>query len=489
MGFSVVDEVAKGQFEGAVVYSSTSLPSHDGLFLVAISMPEYAQAAIARLVAAGVSETRCLPLGSDSAAIVLEQMLAANKMRALTLLAEPLTGFVDFERRFFAEAYQCLDARRDGSAVIGLYALGRGGGYIEHLGALPQSLPNHYQLNWFTDLLTDKSNEAFFLMSQSAMQRYSDVDLVISAHVFDCSPRQTPKLSFVHMVYDFLLFSEQTYQHLQASDLHYVFVPSQASMKMHQNICRELNLNEQVVLIPGGYPKHDANLRQYKALYENTVPEDLIIYAPTLSSLPAKNECDESYSILEAEVFLKELLATHPQLKLIIRPHPEDMALVQFSLAHPRAEALRRVLHWAAGHPRCEIDDDKRSYLASFSRAKLLITDTASVAFSFALLTGRRPVFFSGNHQTLCERYPDNQFISDRPYFGDCVESAAELKERVELALNNKMNTSAGQAFFQRTLYNLGRSEEYALEAIRYILAGERHPDWWYWQDHRRESE
>lgn len=484
LAYCFIDESAPSPLLGKTLFKAEQLACPEGIFFIAISFSSHAENAICRLEQRQVRRDQCLHLPNDSTAIVLAEMLRQSIHLTLTLLQQPKRDFVDFEQRFFANEWQQWQQRPHDHLRIGISTLGRGGGYLEHLASLPAQLNQQFDCLHLTDIqqqsITDMPK---LFLSQSAMLTFEQLDLLITAHVFPCSPPAVKKLSLVHMVYDFLLFSTQTYEHLAQADTHYVFVPSAPSLALHEKIYRQQGLTNNLVLIPGGYPKHDANLKKYQQVASVVPLSDTILYAPTLCSLPAASETSDCYSILQAEFFIPHLLETFPTVQLIFRPHPEDLALAHLDLPYPRAAAFKKVLAFCQAHPRCTVDGDRSCYLTSFAKAKVVISDTSSVAFSFVLLTNRTAIFYAENHQALESSFDDCQFIKDRQQFGVCVATTEELCQQVTLALQPTDQNQHNSAFCSQIIFNLGHSVDYLLENLPYILHDIRHPDWIYLQD------
>lgn len=485
--FEFIDEYASSPLLERSVYKADAVPKINGLYFIAISIDEYATAAITRLTRKGILESQCIKLKHDSDSIMLGHMFEEDNHKIISILSSPLTDFSKIESVFYnkrSDFFESMDFVKND--LIGICCLGRGGGYLGHLGNIPNILAEKYNTVILSDSIINCNNYSSesFLMGQSAMCNESSLDLVITAHVFTCSPKSTKKLSFSHMVYDFLIFNEQTIEHIQQAQTHYIFVPSISSMKMHQNICLEKKLDNNIILIPGGYPKHDHNIIKYQQYCDEPSDIDSILYAPTLSSLQAGNETDACFSILQAHLFIPEILARFPDKKLIFRPHPEDLALIKFDLNHPRAIAFSKLVSWCTLHPRCEIDSSQNNYLQSFSRSELIISDTSSVAFSFALLTGRPVLLFSNDHTSLIDDYINCQFIADRPKFSQLIDNEEDLYKAInDIFSGDWLNTSSAK-FCKSTIYNLGYSEKYLYENFNYILNDQRHPDWWYLKDH-----
>ncbi|SUI76030.1 CDP-glycerol glycerophosphotransferase family protein [Shewanella morhuae] len=486
LDFEFVDEFLSSPLLGRNVYKTEDITNIDGIYIIAISIDVYAFSAIKRLTQKGIPKSQCLRLQYDSDSMMLDHMLSDDKNRLLKLFSEPLDSFSALESEFYISRTLFFNSfKKNQHSLIGICCLGRGGGYISHLGNIPTLVNKLNKTVLLSDtVIQSKEYEIdHFLMGQSAMISEESLGLVITAHVFPCSPKTTKKLSFSHMVYDFLLFDEQTFEHLEQADTHYVVIPSHASMKMHQDICKNKKFTNNIILIPGGYPRHDNNIIKFYE-YASKKVVDCILYAPTLSSLPASNETDACFSILDAIIFIPDILNKFPNKKLIFRPHPEDLGLIKFELNHPRAKAFLKLLTWCEKHPRCEVDRGCDSYLDSFSRSSLIISDTSSIAFSFSLLTGRPVILYSSDHKSLIRDYNDCQFITDRNKFSFLAGNNNELYEIVNRILCGNSDYSIMSDFCEKTIYNIGFSEKYISDNFDYILNDIRHPDWWYSREH-----
>ena len=484
LAFTFVDELSNSVLLDIPVLKAKQADPR-GIFFIAISIPKYVNSAIARLTTEGIKRGQCLPLMFDSDCRMFEHMLTIDRATMLTQFTQVLSTFDVFEALFFVKRETFLQKTKQVKEMnIGFCCIGRGGGYLDHLGQLPQKISAHYKTTILSDSIIDNTNfNHIFLMGQSAMLSNDCLDLVITSHVFPCSPKHIKKLSLSHMVYDFLLYDEQTIHHLSQADTHYIFVPSSANMRMHQDLCIKHKLMNNIVLIPGGYPKHDKNIQTYQRYRKAHPLADCILYAPTLSSLPAGNESDSCFSIIDALDFIPRILSEFTDKTLIFRPHPEDLALAEFELKHPRAQAFVRLLKWCEFHPRCEIDTNKNHYLASFARSVAIITDTSSVGFSFGLITGRPSIFYSSDHDALKNDFTNSAFILDRDKFGILTSSVETMIASLHKAFIGEYEGMTNQSFCQSVIYNVGSSEDYLLDNLHYITQDKKHPDWWYLVD------
>ncbi|UPW20174.1 CDP-glycerol glycerophosphotransferase family protein [Agarivorans sp. TSD2052] len=477
-----VDEYAKSPINSRPVVKAEALTSSNGLFLVAISIPQYAKAAEERLLEQGVAQKQILQLNYDSAVVTLASMLTINKDKALTELYSPHLSFADFEQRFFVKN-RVKSSSDSKQFSIGFNFLGRGGGFRKHAGQLRETLAVNHNIATFSDEMCFSGDqpESYNIYSQERMLNSNWADLTVTTNFYPCSPPSTTKLTLMHMIYDFLLFSEETSQGMRQAENHYIYMPSKPCMELHKRICFEKKLNNNIVLIPGGYIRQDDNQQRYNEIALKHPEPECIVYAPTLSSLLTAQQTKYSYSILHAEEFLRDILRTFPDRKIIFRPHPEDLDLVESGIKTQRAKAFRRILSFCKEHPMCSIDDKRTDYIETFAKSIMMITDTSAIAYSFALTTGRPVIFFSPNQTKLQEALPNVLYIRDREHFGVCVETTQQLISAVKKILDGKV--SCNTDFVNQVVFNRGCAEKYLVDNLDYILTNKKHPDWWYLQE------
>jgi len=475
--FEFIDDIQPGSLCNRTVYRTNQIPNKNHVFLVAISMPKYAQNARTKLITNGVLDSHILLLKYESATNVLQQMFKLNTAFTLNLLQKKLVDFPTFERDYFTNS--TVTPHNKKLPNLGFYFIGQGGGFRGHIVDLPDALRPHGNVRIFSDTEDSHHGKRFdySIMGEESMLANEWPDLVINPHFFECSPKHIPKLTMMHMVYDFLLFKDLVARVMAQPDIHYLFIPSMASMLLHKEIYRQYGLTNQVVLIPGGYPKLDKNVIQFKA-ESAKFKANSILYAPTLSALVAAKETKFTYSILEAVDFIPKLLNDFPDKEIIFRPHPDDLIVIEQGITTKRAQAFRVLLALCDTHPRCHLDKSK-NYINVFAKAEVIISDTSSVAFSFAVTTGRPVIFYSANQQQLLEELPDIAYIKDRQKIGYCIDNYEDLS----LTLRNcftKTRVINKCDFRQSIVFNKGTSQQYLVDNLQYLLSGDKHPDWWY---------
>ncbi|NHH91310.1 CDP-glycerol glycerophosphotransferase family protein [Pseudoalteromonas sp. MB47] len=486
--FQLYDRQVKAPFKGINVYPLENLsPQNTSKVLLAVSVEPYISEIKDELLELGFKANQIIPLVYDSAAVLLDTMLKKNKSLTVSLLKNDYQSFSALESDFFSEREQRISHLIQGDKDnIGFYYLGRGGGFRKHTGNLPALLESQYNVITFSDELPypNENAERYIYMSQETMLQCDFPKLAITTNFYPCSPKATTKLTMMHMAYDFLLFSKETAKGIKQAENHYIFLASQPSLELHKRICLEEKLTNNVVLIPGGYPRHDQNLLKYEKI-KNITQSEAIIYAPTLSSLLTANDTKYTYSIIQAVTFIPMILKAFPERTLIFRPHPEDLDLIASGIQTQRAQAFRELLTLCENHPKCVLDNNKTNYIESFAKSAVMISDTSAIAFSYFLTTGKPVIFFSPDQKALKDNLGHIRYIQDREKIGYCVDNINGLIETLEkILLNNKHVPPSKDGI----IFNEGHSEQYLLENLDYILSGKKHPDWWYLQDYLKEK-
>ncbi len=487
--FEFIDEMASSPLMGKPVYKACDIPNVNAQFIIAISLPEYAQRAIDRLCTAGVPRANILALYYETAANVLEYMLSDNRAKCLDLILTQSGNFQDIEQCYFAASYQELAEDNSQLKKIGFYYNGKGGGFRSHVLNLPQILAKDYKVREFSDQAPHWSAlDAYHFMSEPSMLGSAWPDLVINPHFFECSPAHIPKLTMMHMAYDFLVYKDLVARVMAQPQTHYLFIPSKPSMELHKKICRDYGLTNNLVLIPGGYPRLDNSIAQLEQLKATTTEQltantsQAIIYAPTLSALMTSAETKYTYSIFDALDFIPAILAAFPDKHIIFRPHPDDLSIIKQGVQTLRTNAFRQLLALCETEPRCHLDANQSNYIETFAKAAVLITDTSAIAYSFALTTKQPVVFYSADQAQVKRLMPDVAYINDREKIGYCVDSVSDLIHALTQCFEVTDDIERVK-FCEQVVYHRGTSMQYLLDNLDYLLSGKKHPDWWYWLD------
>jgi hypothetical protein len=499
-----VDEFVHGELLGLPVYRAAAIPDPDRLCIIAISDPTYSQAACERLAAQGVQQGCMLPLLYESQSNLFAHALSHCFDKVFAYIEQhPADNMIDIDAlltNVFDHAPLPIGAPNQLPATsaapsltkIAFCYIGQGGGFRSHVCDLPAQLSQQYTVAEFSDHVIEQQTPHHRFMSEAAMLECDWADLVINPHFFACSPAHTPKLTTMHMLYDFLVHRDLVARVMAQPEHHYMFMPSQASLDLHLQICRDYDLRNQITFIPGGYPKLDQSIARYDALHQalhtqqdqtglpsTNTSTSTIIYAPTLSALVETDETAFTYSIVHAQEFIPAILAAFPDKNVIFRPHPDDMIVISQNIHTERATAFRQLLALCETHPRCHLDTNKFDYLASFAKASLLISDTSGIAYTFAAITMKPVLFFVPDNDAVEELFPHVKYIQDRKHIGHCVGSTAELLaaiSRLDNTADDALNDK--RAFCQQLVFHRGRAKNVFTDTVARILHNEPHPDW-----------
>lgn len=474
-----VDEFREEPFLQRPVYKAANIPTEqlDELFFVAISNPVYAQQAKQRLINQGKAAQRIIILYYDSCAVLLAQMFKENLSKTLAFIDQCEGEFIKLERLFYERKAPLGDSEQ---AQISFRMLSRGGNYYSHLATLPKLLGKNYAIETCSDEVISQA-EYTDLCSQQRMIA-TESDMVITPQLFICSPAQTTKITLTHAIYDSVMFRDTIIETLAQPDNHYIAIPSLASFEQHKQFCIEHQLTNNIVLMPIGYPKFDLNLQRYQEAVKG-VRADAILYAPTQSAT-RKTGAQAAYSVDFALAALQQVAKVFPDSTIIFRPHPDDLKLVESGLQSQEVDTLKSIIEFVEQLAKGEVDRNI-SPMSSYCRAKVLISDTSSTAFTFAFTTLKPVIFFSPQEQLLPKDWSDTCFFKDRTQIGSIVTSSTEL-----LASLDKADTAQEQKMRLRLreqqLFNLGGSELALQQAILSIEQGKKFPGAWYAQEHQQ---
>lgn len=207
-----------------------------------------------------------------------------------------------------------------------------------------------------------------------------------------------------------------------------------------------------------GYPKFCMLRTRLRAI---PVTPDAICYAPT-DIHHALHEGGERLAD-HGERLLRILLTQFPETTIIFRPTPLN-----------RDEALvRAIARKFSGEPRFVLDTDT-SYLHSFARSRVLLTDFAHSATSFLTLTGRRAFYFQPWHKA-------EQSRNLIPVF--CAYRSLIAAIGAELATPEARDDAENAARQQQTLSRLGllpfdNALAELADALPDFIDGKAHPEW-----------
>ncbi len=482
-----VDEFHPGPFLGQEVFKAGQIPEQVRgrvqKWLVAISDPENARQARARLVDAGIDAERILDLGDDPGLQILDLMLTKFGQAACQgVLRSGITSLSHLEEEFLGQERRAVLSRLNPARrTVGLGYFGRGGGFRRNISMLIPLLEKKFNVLTISDELHGGVDEApkHLYMGSEASRALTELDLALTAHVFACGAPSVPRVCFSHVIYDLNLTAEYQLARLNHHDTNYVFVSSRPALEGWKKRLQDYPVDSRVCLVPGGYLSLDRSIQFFD---DCPAALDSIIYAPTLSlsDYPTRWPFSDLVTSVDAgPEILHALLDSFPDHRIIFRPHPADLRFFALKRGDPREGPFGQMLELCRSHERCFLDREP-DYGSSYGRSALMVSDTSSTAFTFALATGRPVVFFCKDDDQLQENLgKDLQLVTDRREVGAVVGNVTELLEQVGAYLEDpEGRVEKLTRFRNRMIFNVGESAAYFMSHVECMMAGDRHPEW-----------
>ena len=277
----------------------------------------------------------------------------------------------------------------------------------------------------------EKYDKAFFL-NLGYLKYVKRIDIFLSSYVVYNFPKAVIKIYINHDIYDAPMVNPQDERNLMItlSKCNYIFFSSDISIFSFKKKINEFSKRENIPiytsLINTGYLKLD---HVYQKLKNSSIIEDSILLAPTLSSMLTKYNLDG-----QIDLIIKELLNNN-KLKLIYRPHPGDVRNNGTNLF------IKSIYEKYKDNKNFFLDDNT-SYLDSYKRSKILITDFSGTAYTYAFSKLRPVIFFSKNEQELQKsNFNELFFFKDRFEVGTVVQKIQNLNSEINsLSKNIELN-------------------------------------------------
>ena len=220
---------------------------------------------------------------------------------------------------------------------------------------------------------------------------------------------------------------------LSLAKLHYIFLSSSNVVEYFRNKFLQFghNVNDIPELINTGYLKLDKVMKELRRI-KNT--KNHILLAPTFSRQM------KSYNMSsKLDVIINNILKKGE--KVIFRPHPLDLTL------KGNFKKIKKIVEKYENNSNF-FYDNSHSYMDSYSRAKMLITDFSGTAYTFAYSTLRPVIFFSKNENKFAKtKIADLFYYRDRAFVGlvsqninQLLNSIAKINKRKEYNKNKIFN-------------------------------------------------
>jgi len=219
---------------------------------------------------------------------------------------------------------------------------------------------------------------------------------------------------------------------LSLGKLHYIFLSSSTVVEYFKRKFLQFghNLNNIPALINTGYLKLDKVMKELKKI-KNT--KSHILLAPTFSK-QMKNYNMSS----KLDVIIDNILRIGE--KIIFRPHPIDLT------SKGNYKNIEKIVKKYKNNSNF-FYDNSHTYMDSYSKAKMLITDFSGTAYTFAYSTLRPVVFFSKNENKFSKtKIADLFFYEDRLSVGLVCQNIKQLLKSVT-KINEKKDYNKNKIF------------------------------------------
>ena len=221
---------------------------------------------------------------------------------------------------------------------------------------------------------------------------------------------------------------------LSLAKLHYIFLSSSNVVEYLKNKFLQFGYNVNYIpkLINTGYLKLDKVIRELKKI-KNT--KNYILLAPTASKQMTSYNLSSKLNII-----IDNLLDKGE--KVIFRPHPLDLTIKgNFKGNKKIVEKYKNNSNF--------FYDDSHSYMDSYSKAKMLITDFSSTAYTFTYSTLRPVIFFSKNEKKFSKTKIANLF-----YFKDRL-LVGLVSHNINQLLNSISKINKTKDYNKNKIFNL----------------------------------
>ena len=264
-------------------------------------------------------------------------------------------------------------------------------------------------------------NKAFFL-NLGYLKYINSVDIFLSSYLVYEFPNSLKKIYINHDIYDAPLVNPEKEKKLikTLKRYDYIFLSSDIAISdLQRKINQYLDIKideKKPSLINTGYLKLD---HVYQNLKNSNLIEDSILLAPTLSSMLIDYNLDRFLDTMIEEILKND------KFKIIYRPHPGDIINKEKNLI------IKNINEKYKNQSNFSLDDNT-SYLESYRKSKILITDFSGTAYTYAFSKLRPVIFFSKNEEKLIKSDLNELFyFKDRTIVGNVTQNIDRLNEEI----------------------------------------------------------
>ncbi len=246
-----------------------------------------------------------------------------------------------------------------------------------------------------------------FFINLGYLKFIKSIDIFLSSYVVYDFPDTLNKIYINHDIYDTPMVHPENENNLikALNKCNYIFLSSDTAIQtLQKKFNKYLNIEinkKKPLLINTGYLKLD---HVYQKLNKDITIEDSVLLAPTISSMFGDYNLDEYLDSIIDKIL------NNTKFKIIYRPHPGDKN-------NFKKNSLINNINLKYKNNKNFILDINTSYLESYSRSKILITDFSGTAYTYAFSKLRPIIFFSKNEDSLL-----NSSLNELYFFKDRLD-------------------------------------------------------------------
>jgi hypothetical protein len=245
------------------------------------------------------------------------------------------------------------------------------------------------------------------------------VNLFISSYVNYVFLPETKNIYICHDIADSPMVNSNLEKKifLSLGRLHYIFLSSSTVVEYFRGKFLQFghNINNIPALINTGYLKLDKVMKELNKI-KNT--KSHILLAPTFSGQMRNYNMSSKLDIIIDNIL-------HLDEKIIFRPHPLDLT------PNGKLKDIRKIVEKYKNNSNF-FYDNSHSYMDSYSKAKMLITDFSGTAYTFAYSTLRPVLFFSKNENKFSKtKIADLFYYQDRLSVGLVCQNIKQLLKSI----------------------------------------------------------
>jgi hypothetical protein len=290
----------------------------------------------------------------------------------------------------------------------------------------------------------------------------NQINLFISAYPTYVFPPNSKNIFISHDIADTPMVNKEIEKKLFLaffSKIHFIFLPSDIVIK---DFIKKIKLFfaetklKTPKLINTGYLKLD-HVRRELDLINNK--KDSILLAPTFSfMLKNLNMSNDLINIIDN-------LLNKTKNKIIFRPHPLDLT------KKGNINYVTNIVNKFKNYKNFKVDLSI-SYLKSYSKAKLLVTDFSGTAYTFAFSTLRPVIFYSKNEAKLKKtEYNNLLYFRERRQIGYVSKNISHFVNLInKFSLSNKKMESKIFSLRRKRIKYLDKSVKKTRNEILKIL-------------------